>query len=88
MRTVWVLMKQMDSLHPEDPPVIIAAYESREDMLARVKRIGEANSQYVMMPAGSDRWRIGPDDDEGFFGNKAVFVWATQVPYKEAGRGM
>lgn len=55
-----------------------AVYEEREDLEARVSRIAKANSQYEMQTLAPNLWRIGPEEDEGFFGNKPIVLRAVE----------
>jgi hypothetical protein len=72
---VWVLLKETAG-----ETTAHAVYTNHLDLLARVERIGEANaSKYPLERLGADRWRIGPDEDEGFFGNKPVYLQAVYV---------
>lgn len=70
---VWVLLKETDS-----HTTAHAVYTNHLDLLARVERIGKANP-YPLERLGADVWRIGPDEDEGFFGNKPVYLRAVHV---------
>lgn len=85
---VWVLMKQtVYRQHPEDDPAaptVLGVYEQWDDVLGRVKRIEKANPQYPLVDAGHARWRIGPEGDEGIFGNKPVIVWAIGTQFTPA----
>lgn len=80
---VWVLLKESG-----DHTTVHAVYARHLDLVARVQRIGEANKQYPLERLSADYWRIGPNDDEGFFGNKPVYLRAVQskvaIPAEEA----
>jgi hypothetical protein len=54
-----------------DDVKIHAVYTTMEDVIARMSRIEQKNAAagYPLRKLGSTLWRIGPDDDEGFFGN-------------------
>lgn len=71
---VWVLLKEQG-----DHTTAHAVYTTHLELLARVERIGKNNTQYPLERLGADTWRIGPDEDEGFFGNKPVYLRAVHV---------
>lgn len=73
---VWVLLKGQG-----DWTTAMAVYADRDDLMARVERIAKANPQYPMERLGADSWRIGPDEDEGFFSNEPVYLRAVYVTF-------
>lgn len=54
--------------------MIRSAYKTFKGARDRIDRIAKANAQYALRPVGPNIWKIGPDEDEGFFGNKPVIV--------------
>lgn len=74
---IHVLVKVTRSQHPgEDDFKILGAYSTRDGLEAKLKRIERANPQYPLESVGQNSWRIGPSEDEGFFGNKPVYLEA------------
>jgi hypothetical protein len=73
--TVWVLLKESD-----DDRVVHAVYSDRAALEARVERIGKANTKYPLEQLSADVWRIGPAEEQGFFGDKPVYLWAVEKP--------
>lgn len=74
----WVLWRQTDG-HEEI--TILGVYTSVEDVETRVARIAKANKQYPLVRRGSLIWSIGPNEDEGFFGNKPITIFARKTSY-------
>ena len=64
---------------------VVAVYADKEQLLARIERMARANPQYPMRSIGKyeNCWTIGPDEDEGFFGNKPVTLRAYEAPLWE-----
>lgn len=59
---------------------ILGVYLDLEDVLNRVERIAKANPKYPMRKVGSSSWTIGPEEDQGFFGDEEVSLdaqWTT-----------
>lgn len=79
----WVLLQQSVPRDTDTEPPharVLAVYGSFRGVLDRIDKIAQANPQYPMVAtAGEPRWLIGPTDDEGFFGNRPVQLWAVQV---------
>lgn len=77
----YVLMRWMDRYrepaHP-DEVVVVGIYPDMAAVEERVGRLARANPQYPLVKLGETMWRIGPDEDEGFFGNRAVWIAARQ----------
>lgn len=80
---VWVLTKTTASGHESDLDIvkILGVYKEWDAVLERLSRIREANSQYPMAELGPYSWRLGPEDDEGFFGNQPVYLRAEPAEY-------
>jgi hypothetical protein len=77
---VHVLVKIRANQHDLDEVKVMAVYETVQDLLDRVERIRKANSQYPL--TGSyPSWRIGPEEDEGFFGNQPIHLKAQEVKF-------
>jgi hypothetical protein len=85
-RPVWVLLRKFDSRHGEDnddPGKVLGVYATREQVDARVARIGEANPQHPLRRVNDHTWAIGPEDDEGFFGGRPVRLYAIEATLTE-----
>lgn len=79
---MWALLKEREMRPGEDhsgPPSILGIYAARDDLVARVGKIAKANGQYPMRQLGDGFWRIGPEEDEGFFGHRPVLLYAREV---------
>jgi hypothetical protein len=72
--TVWVLLRQREG--SEDTTVHLVA--ANRDVLERRLANIEKQNPYPLRSVGENSWRIGPDEDEGFFGNKAVTLRAVE----------
>lgn len=72
--TVWVLLREADN----GDTSVHAVYRTRADLDARMERLGERNPQYPLERMSADAWRIGPEEDEGFFGNKPLWFRAVE----------
>lgn len=72
---VWVLMKEMGN-HEEVP---IGVYSTSRGVEKRLQSIEKANPQYELVETSKHSWRIGPEEDEGFFGHKQVSLRVQQV---------
>jgi hypothetical protein len=86
-REVWVLTRETLSDHESDVRVT-AVYPSYEALSARVDRIAKANRQYPMRPhryrdQPPMAWTVGPEEDEGLFGNKPVYLRAHKTTLHE-----
>lgn len=75
MQHVWVLLRERGG----QERTAHAVYDLRDDLLARLRRIAARNSQYPLRSLGENVWEIGPEEDEGFFGNKPVTFYAVRV---------
>lgn len=81
---IYVLLRQFEHRpdYDHEPPEVrvMGAYRTPEDLQARVDRIAKGNAQYPLQTlVGGQRWRIGPTEDEGFFGNRPVEMWAVET---------
>jgi hypothetical protein len=61
-----------------DDVVVIGIYPDLAAVEQRVERIANANRQYPLRQISPTLWEIGPDEDEGFFGNRPVRIMAQQ----------
>jgi len=75
---IWVLLKETTT-GDETHCSIMGAYGDLEGLEAKLERIRKANPQYALVPIGKNAWRIGPEHDEGFFGNKPVWLRAVET---------
>lgn len=86
-RPVWVLLQRFDrSRNPDEaaePGKVLGVYDDRAELDQRVERIAAANRQYPLRQRGPDAWVIGPDEDEGFFGNRPVLLFAVPATLTE-----
>lgn len=78
-----VLLRWRERLDARPDDVTVHALLADQEALdAKMFRIAKANSQYRLRPIGKEphrMWRIGPDEDEGFFGNTPMFFKAVEV---------
>lgn len=84
MTDCWVLLKHVDRGPDYDdcsPQKVMGVYSKREDLEARIQRITQANKKYPMRQLSTNVWRVGPDEDEGFFGNHPVYLFAVESKY-------
>jgi hypothetical protein len=78
-RGCWVLLRyESDS---NGPSTVMGVYESHDDLLARIERVRKANSQYPLTEIRPNWWTVGPEDDEGFFGNRPVYLKAVEAKF-------
>lgn len=63
---------------------ILGVYDNLEELEQRVRRIASANSDYPMIRLSPTKWRIGPDEYEGFFGNRPVTLQAAEAHHYPA----
>jgi hypothetical protein len=81
---VWVLYRQrVDS----DTISLMGVYGSETSLNARLEKVWAANPQYEpeVYDYEPDRyrvWKIGPDEDEGFFGHRPMLITASLVGYQ------
>lgn len=80
---VWVLTKTTASADANDLDVvkILGVYKEWDDLLGRLGRIRQANKQYPMAELSPYHWRLGPEEDEGFFGHAPVYLRAEASEY-------
>ena len=85
--TIYLLMKKRDpspsyEQHPEDQPQasVHAAYTNIEALESRIERIANNpdNRRYQMTGNREQGWRIGPSEDQGFFGQQAMRFWVVE----------
>lgn len=65
-----------------DDGQVHAVYDSVEKARARVLRIAAHpdNKRFTLKETGLNRWTLGPDWDEGFFGHRPVELWIVTKP--------
>jgi hypothetical protein len=75
----FILMRWRDrpDASPEDI-VVVGIYSNMEAVEERLKRVAKANAQYPMRRLTPTLWEIGPEEDEGFFGNKPMRFMVRQ----------
>lgn len=80
---VYVLLRQFEPRDTDhEPPEVrvLGVYTTPELVTAKVDRIHKANAQYPLQTlVPGERWRIGPTEDEGFFGNRPVEMWVART---------
>jgi len=54
-----------------------AVFADRAALDAGLRNIERINPQYSIRQLNRDAWRIGPDEDEGFFGNHTIHLRAV-----------
>lgn len=77
---VLVLLRWRDT--PEATPgdtVVHAVLPDRDALERRLGRVQRANPQYQLEQLSENFWRIGPDEDPGFFGDKPMFFRVVEV---------
>lgn len=82
-RRVEVLLKHTESHSGEKDVKVLGVYATPTGVDDRVGRIAEANAQYPMRVLGPRWWVIGPEEDEGFFGHRLVFLERQDVLFHE-----
>ena len=80
---MWVILKTRETGQDEVavPHCICESWDGVERVIANIER---HNSQYPMRRVGELAWRIGPEEDEGFFGHKPMLFQAFRVPVRGA----
>lgn len=76
MEEVFVLLKWSE-IHGQTPADAVQVHSVHRDMAsveARLARIQRANREYELRPLGAAMWTIGPDEDQGFFGDRMVYL--------------
>ena len=83
--TVWILLKHRGHFAEEVEGQVHSVYRTYEGLVSRIGRIAnhKDNRRYEMRVVNSTldgpiAWRIGPDEDEGFFGHKPMWFFAIQ----------
>lgn len=71
--TPYVMMRWYDrpDASPDDV-IVIGIYPDLEAVEARLRRIAAANKKYPMRKIGPTQWEIGPEEDQGLFGDPVV----------------
>lgn len=58
---------------------VLGVYDAYEGVRGRLLNIEKANPQYPLRPCGDRTWTMGPEEDEGFFGDKPVTLWVVEA---------
>lgn len=82
-RDILVLLKETTSYGGEMDVSVIGAYLDIKAVEERIQRIAKANPQYQMEKLSEVHWRIGPDEDEGFFGHRPVHIYCRKAELHE-----
>lgn len=71
---ILIRWTEMYDPHPGEMPdlVVVGVYPSMEAVEARLNRVAAANPKYPLQRSGATQWTIGPEEDEGFFGDRTV----------------
>lgn len=77
---VWVLCRARDG---DDAVKVVGVFADLAGVEARIAQIAARNPQHPMRRSDPSvpRWRIGPDDDQGFFGHRPMRLWAVEAPF-------
>lgn len=78
---VIVLLKETSSYDGETFTSVMGVYGTVELLRKKIENIEKANPQYPMVQVGETSWRIGPDEDEGFFGNRPIYLRAQLAKF-------
>lgn len=74
MSKALVLMKSKEPTRYSEydcQPWFIAS--NMQEIEAKIAKIAAANTIYEMVRLSDSTWRLGPDYDEGFFGNQPLY---------------
>lgn len=77
---IWVLLKWSE--RPEFSPgdvVVHSVHDSYAALEAKLERIASKNAMYPLTKIGQSLWRIGPEEDQGFFGHRPVYLRAWEA---------
>lgn len=78
---VMIRLREREDFESDDMSVI-GVYDSMEKVETRLKSIQRANPKYGLMKVGSTMWRIGPEEDEGFFGDHVYYIQLRKLDRK------
>lgn len=79
MTTVWVLLRDTTNEHGDFCNTRVhGVFATRESLDAKIVAIEKANSQYPFRTHSDNLWSVGPDEDEGFFGNTKQWLRAVE----------
>lgn len=80
---VWVLLRcAYDRPNDSQPPetTVMGVYATEAGLHQRISQIKKANAaKYPLQVTGPHHWRIGPDEDQGVFGDRDYRLWAIQA---------
>jgi len=77
---VYVLIKQSILYGGEmGPPSVMGVFGDRASLDNKIEQIRIANPQYPLEQHSDFYWSIGPDEDEGFFGNRKQHLHAYET---------
>lgn len=78
----WVLTKRCVNSQDQES-LILGVYMSQEALEDRLRKIKSANKKYPLRAQitapGVSIWHIGPEDDQGFFGDQLYELKATRT---------
>lgn len=82
-RKVFVLVKEAPGPDGGNEfQKVMGVYDTIDQVRARVAKIAKANARYPMREVFADRmWRVGPTEDEGFFGMQPVYLRCAEADY-------
>jgi hypothetical protein len=80
---VLVLTRFYEGSEDAEDVGIHGVYASRNGLEARLEAIRQANPQYPLVKIADNFWSIGPEEDEGFFGNHKVYLRCIEANYYE-----
>lgn len=74
-REIFVILKDTGcNAHGEHDVRVHAAYDTRLAAERRIRIIAKKNRPYLLRKLGDNSWVIGPEEDEGIFGDKPVYL--------------
>lgn len=82
MSKIYVLMKHTQIPHPTidvEPGTPMGAYATEAGLELKLERIAKANPQYPLEQIANNVYRIGPEDYEGFFGDRVIYLYVHEV---------
>lgn len=84
VKKAYALIKEIEPYSDEGVvQTILGVYVNEDDFMTRLERIERANPQYPLEILSPTLWRVGPQDGEGFFGDRPVYLRKVEVKVYE-----